>query len=158
MQDELFDDLLSRIKGRKVLILGIGNRMRGDDAVGSLLAERLQGRVNVPVIDTSDVPENYLGPIESADADLALIIDAADFGGQPGDVALIDMEHLKDVAMSTHNASLTLLFLAIPIEHRPEALLLGIQPGPTETGRGLSEAVEKTMIRLESLLVDLLGK
>lgn len=158
MQNKLFEELRRRVHGKKILLLGVGNRLRGDDAVGSLLVEKLQGRVNVPLIDASDVPENYLGPIEAADADLVLIIDAADFGGQPGDLTLADMEHLKDVAMSTHNASLNLLFLAIPIERRPQALLVGIQPASMEAGRGSSEAVEKTMIELEAVLVDLFGK
>ena len=93
----MIKDLQQRIQGKKVLILGIGNRLRGDDALGSLLAEGLVGKVNVPVIDASDVPENYLGPIESSGADLVIVLDGADLGATPGDLSLIEMEQLREL-------------------------------------------------------------
>jgi len=151
----LIPDLQQRIQGKNVLILGIGNRLRGDDAVGSILAEDLAGKVNVPVIDAGDVPENYLGPIESSGADLVIVLDAADLGASPGDLSLIEMEQLKGVGLSTHTANLALLFKAIPTENRPDALLVAIQPEQTETGLGLSRSVEVAMEGVEQMLVTL---
>ncbi len=148
-------DLQQRIQGKKVLILGIGNRLRGDDAVGSILAEDLAGKVNVPVIDAGDVPENYLGPIESSGADLVIVLDAADLGASPGDLSLIEMEQLRGVGLSTHTANLALLFKAIPAENRPDALLVAIQPEQTEAGLGLSRSVEMAMEGVEHMLVTL---
>lgn len=151
----LIEELRERIGDKKVLVLGIGNRLCGDDAVGSILAERLIQRVDVAIIDAEDVPENYLGPIEASGADLVLVLDAADLGANPGDISLVEMDKLKEVGLSTHSANLALLFKVIPPERRPDAILVAIQPGQTEAGLGLSRSVEIAMDGLEKLLVRL---
>jgi hydrogenase 3 maturation protease len=124
----MIEELRQRTRNKKVLILGIGNRLRVDDAVGSILAERLAKKLDIPIIDASDVPENYLGPIEASGADLVLVLDAADLGASPGDLALIEMSQLKELGVSTHTANLALLFKVIPQSHRPDAVLVAIQP------------------------------
>jgi hydrogenase 3 maturation protease len=154
----MIEELQQRIKDKKVLILGIGNRMRGDDAVGSILAERLAKKLDIPIIDASDVPENYLGPIEASGADLVLVLDAADLGASPGDLSLIEMSQLKEVGISTHTANLALLFKVIPQSHRPDAVLVAIQPEQTEAGQGLSRSVDIAMKGLERLLIGLFDK
>jgi hydrogenase 3 maturation protease len=154
----MIEELQQRIKDKKVLILGIGNRMRGDDAVGSILAERLAKKLDIPIIDASDVPENYLGPIEASGADLVLVLDAADLGASPGDLSLIEMSQLKEVGVSTHTANLALLFKVIPQSHRPDAVLVAIQPEQTEAGQGLSRSVDIAMKGLERLLIGLFDK
>jgi len=151
----MFEELRQRTLNKKVLILGIGNRLRGDDAVGSILAERLKKKLDVPIIDAEDVPENYLGPIETSGANIVLVLDAADLGANPGDFSLIEMSQLKEIAVSTHTANLSLLFRAIPVDRRPDAVLVAIQPEQTEAGLGLSRSVAMAMRALERLLVQL---
>ena len=153
----MFEKLQQDIQGKKILILGLGNRLRGDDAAGSILAERLIGKIDVAIIDAEDVPENYLGPIEASGADLVLVLDAADLGAAPGDVSLVEMAQLKELPLSTHTSNLALLFKAIPPESRPEAILVAIQPEQTEAGRGLSRSVEASIEGVEKLLVRLFG-
>jgi len=152
----MFDELQNRTAGKKVLILGIGNRMRGDDGVGSILAERLGKRkLGIPIIDAADVPENYLGPIEGSGADLVLVLDAADLGASPGDLSLIEMDQLMQMGVSTHAANLSLIFQVFPASQRPDALLLAIQPEQMELWQGLSPNVEIAIKGLERLLVRL---
>jgi hydrogenase 3 maturation protease len=151
----MLDELERIIDGKKVLLLGVGNRWRGDDGVGSYLVKRLQNKINIPLIDASDVPENYIGPIESSGANLVLIVDAADIGANPGDIALVEVDKIKNFGISTHTANLSLLFKVIPQEKRPDALLVAIQPGSTETGKGLSEAVRDSLDGLEYLFLQL---
>jgi hydrogenase 3 maturation protease len=154
----MIEELQQRTQDKKVLILGIGNRLRGDDAVGSILAERLAKKLDIPIIDASDVPENYLGPIEASGADLVLVLDATDLGASPGDLSLIEMSQLKEVGISTHTANLALLFKVIPQSHRPDAVLVAIQPEQTEAGQGLSRSVDIAMKGLERLLIGLFDK
>ena len=151
----MIDELEKIIEGKRVLLLGVGNRLRGDDGLGSYLIKRLQNKINIPLIDASDVPENFIGPIEESGADLILIVDAADIGANPGDIALVDVDKLKSFGISTHTANLSLLFKVIPQDRRPEALLVAVQPASTETGRGLSEAVRNSLDGLEHLFLQL---
>ena len=58
-----FHDRLKRLLIGKVVIVGIGNSLRGDDALGPLLVERLKERVKVPCIDAGRSLENYIGKI-----------------------------------------------------------------------------------------------
>ena len=54
----MLEHLKSHLKG-KVVILGVGNLMRGDDGVGSLLASGIQGKVpfTVCLLYTSDAAD-----------------------------------------------------------------------------------------------------
>ncbi|MBN1449551.1 MAG: hydrogenase 3 maturation endopeptidase HyCI [Anaerolineales bacterium] len=149
-------ELSSRLAGKRVLVLGVGNRLRGDDAVGPLLVDHLQGKVNVPLIDAGDVPENYLGPIEESGADLVLVLDATDLGAKVGDAAIFDIEQIQGKSISTHTANLGLLFKVMPPETRPQVIVLGIQPGNIEFGQGLSDPVRATMENLTVMLIEVL--
>jgi hydrogenase 3 maturation protease len=151
----MINELQKIIEGKKVLLLGVGNRLRGDDGIGSYLVKRLEKKINIPLIDASDVPENYIGPIEASGANLVLIVDAADIGANPGEIALVDLDKIKNLGFSTHTANLSLLFMVIPQDKRPDAVLVAVQPGSTETGRGLSEAVRNSLDGLEHLFLQL---
>jgi hydrogenase 3 maturation protease len=150
----MFAELDLRLTGKRILLLGVGNRLRGDDAVGSLLVEYLQGKVDIPLIDAGDVPENYLGPIEDSGAEVVLVVDATDMGANAGDIAIFDIEQVQEKFVSTHTANLGLMFKVIPPEKRPQVIVLGIQPGNMELGQGLSEPVQATLERLEEVFIE----
>jgi hydrogenase 3 maturation protease len=153
----MLDEINARIEDKNVLLLGVGNRSRGDDGVGSYLIKRLQRKVNIPLLDAGDVPENCISQIESSGANMVLIVDAADFNASPGEIALIDFADMRKNGVSTHTANLELLFKVIPRNKRPETLLVAIQPG-SSTGKGLSEAVRDSLDGLESVFVSLFKK
>lgn len=97
----MFEEIQQRTRGNKVLIPSIGNRLREDDAVDFFLAERLTKKLDVPIIDAGEMTDNYLGQIEASSADLVLVLDAADLSASPGDLSLIEMSQLKEMAIST---------------------------------------------------------
>ncbi len=150
--EEMIEELQKRLKGKRTLILGIGNTMRGDDGVGPALIERLQGKVSATLIDGGEVPENYLGPIEAAKPEVVLIVDAADLKAQPGDAALIELEQLAQTGISTHNASLGLFASVVKQLTGADILALAVQPKHNSFGTGISEEVGRT---LEWLAVEL---
>jgi hydrogenase 3 maturation protease len=151
-------ELRDRINHKNVLILGLGNRARGDQGVGSALVGRLQGRVYVPLIDARDMPESYLRPIEAAHADVILVVDAAELGTRPGQIALLELDQLRSSGVSTHTANLGALFRLIPAEVRPEVLLVAIQPASDGAGPGLTSAVRQSLEGLVGLFVELFGE
>jgi hydrogenase 3 maturation protease len=151
----MIEELQARIADKKVLLFGVGNRQRGDDGVGSYLLKRLQKKINIPVLDAGDVPENYISQIEASGANFVLIVDAADFGASPGEIALFELNDLKRIGASTHTANLPLLLKVIPKDKRPDTLLVAIQPGSTSPGKGLSDAVRSSLDGLDALFVRL---
>ena len=156
-QPDLLEEFRQRVEGKRVLILGVGNRLRGDDGLGPRLLDRLRGKLTLPMIDAGDVPEHFLRPIESAHPDLVLVIDAAGINASPGDIALLELDQVGGRAISTHSVNLRLLFQVIPADRRPEVLVLAVQPESSEPGDKLSHAVDIALEGIESLLLGTLG-
>jgi hydrogenase 3 maturation protease len=151
----MLEKLKKRLQGKKTIILGIGNPMRGDDGAGPALIERLQGKVSATLIDAGEVPENYLGPIESAAPEVVLIVDAADLKASPGDVALIELDQLAQTGISTHNASLGLFASVVQRLTGADILVLAVQPEVNSFGAGISEEVERTLEWVEGALEEI---
>ncbi len=123
-------------------ILGIGNRLWRDDGVGSVLAERLKAaNPEAPIFDGGMAPENYLEKVAAARPEHILLIDAADFGGEPGEWRLFSGEELAFTGVSTHAGSPRML--AAYLEERTGARveLLAIQPADAGEGSELSPKV-----------------
>jgi hydrogenase 3 maturation protease len=137
----------------RVCILGIGNRERGDDAAGSLLAESLQRRSRAVAIDAGAVPENYLGKVVRVDPDVILVVDAMDFGAAPGTVARIDSDRLATVGLSTHALSLAMAVEYLSRCSRAHVVVIGIQPARLGPGPGVSQAVAGALASLRQQLL-----
>ena len=120
-------ELSLRLKGN-VLLIGIGNTLRSDDSAGPALIALLEGKVKAGLLDAGEVPESFFGRILDAQADAIVVIDAADFGGAPGDVAVLEMEDFAGRSASTHQLPLDLFFRCIKESSRAEIFALGIQP------------------------------
>ncbi|HZD58428.1 MAG TPA: hydrogenase maturation protease [Anaerolineales bacterium] len=150
-------DLLSQLQrctqGKRVLIVGVGNRLRGDDALGGILVERLAGKTRATLIDAGDVPENYLGVIRMAQPELIIFVDAAEIGGQPGDIALVGAEEMLPANGWTHSAGLDLTVTYLRSELMVvDIFLLAVQPGTTAFGDDLSPPVRSALLHLENLI------
>ncbi|MFH1721906.1 MAG: hydrogenase maturation peptidase HycI [Candidatus Altiarchaeota archaeon] len=139
----------------KVSILCVGNDLNGDDGVGPYIYERikdLEGE-KVQIIDARTVPENFVGPIKDFQPNVVLVIDAADFGGKPGEWRFIEGKDIGNFSVSTHGMNLGLIEKMLGKEGI-EVVFLGIQPKQTELGEGLSEDVRK---RVENLISEIKG-
>jgi len=138
-----------------VVILGVGNTLKGDDAAGPLVCERLSGRVSATVIDAGAVPENYIGPVLEALPDVLFVVDAVDFGGRPGQIRVCMPEEIRGFAFSTHALSLHLSIELICRETNLEVRVIGIQASGTKLGDCLSPAVRDAAETLADTLIEL---
>jgi len=143
-------DNLSHLKlhlSGKAVVLGIGNTLRSDDGVGSLLVNGISGKVPFIVYDGSSSPENYLGKIIKDNPDNILLVDAVDFGGKPGEFTVLEGESVETVNFfSTHDASISFAIDYLK-KSLPDTgiLVLAIQPASIAFGEGLSAEVCKTL-------------
>jgi len=168
-------DLVSRRKGR-VVIVGVGNPLKGDDGAGPFLIQQLKkwdcpspsGRKGlsqifltgrnkkgtVPVlVDAGEVPENYTGAITKAKPDTILIVDAADFGGKPGEIKMFGAGEINKAGFTTHSMSLNVFTEYLKQETGAEILLLAIQPKTVKPGVSLSQEVKTSIGNIIQALV-----
>lgn len=127
------------------VLLGVGNRLRGDDAIGSLITEELEDIEGLVVFDCGTTPENFIGPVVRLQPARILLVDACAFGGQPGEFRLFgrqDLERLAGGFLSTHTLPLSLVVAMLEQEVSATIQLLGIQPAQLEPCAGLSPAMQ----------------
>lgn len=155
--DQQLRGTLAQWRRSRVVILGVGNTLKGDDAAGPAVCERLSGRVSARVIDTGATPENYIGRILEASPDVLLIVDAVDFGGRPGEIRLCTPDQIRAPAFCTHALSLNLAIDLIRHERRLEVYLIGMQADRLQFGDGLSAAASGAVETLVSAFIEIFG-
>ena len=148
----MLESLSNRLKG-KVMILGVGNPLRGDDGVGPYLIEQLKGQVNAILLNCEEVPENFLGQIVENQPDSILIIDAINLGMSPGVAAILEEDELEGISWATHHASLRLFINCLKADTKANVLIMGIQPKSTEFGSAISAEVKETVGLLQSIIL-----
>ncbi|RLC65613.1 MAG: hydrogenase maturation peptidase HycI [Chloroflexi bacterium] len=143
------------------IVLGIGNRLGGDDAAGVCLIDMLiQKRHRVKslrsddlmAIDAGSAPEGYTSAIRQYRPDLLIVVDAADMGLSPGALRIITPEQINIPSFSTHHLPLS-IFISYVKEFCGSILLVGIQPKQTETGGIISEAVRQSVNTLTEVIL-----
>ena len=139
-------------------MLGIGNPLRGDDAVGLRVIHNLQGKVpeNVLLLECEMVPENYLSKIEQFKPTHVLMVDAAQLNKEAGASRLIPVEEIAGTALSTHTLPLSFLAEIIKQNVGAKVMLLGIQPGIIEFREGLSLKLQEASNKIADLIVTVL--
>lgn len=147
----VLEELRRRLQGR-VVIVGVGNELRGDDGFGPAVIERLRGRVVADLLDCGEVPESYLGRITSLMPDSILVVDAVDLDAAPGAMALLEPDDLVDKLGFTHSPTLGLFLKFLENETGAKATILGVQPGSRALGEGLSAGVAASMDAVCALL------
>jgi hydrogenase maturation protease len=121
--------------GKKVLVAGVGNQLRADDAFGVEVAHRLMAMdlpEGVKVVETGiggialvqELQEGY---------DALVVIDAVDRGRPPGHVMLIllDVPHVDDMEWGERYDFLADIHLATPERALIMSKALGVLPEDT---------------------------
>jgi len=145
---------------KRIVICGIGNDIRGDDAFGVIVAERLKGMIedpNVLVINCGEVPENYTGKIKDFEPDLVVFVDAVDFRGEVGEYIIADPEGTIGEAVSTHGLPLKFVTQFMRTMIKAEFILIGCQPGSTGLFEEPSDLIKGRAERLAELLAGILN-
>ena len=93
------------------------------------------------VVDAGLAPEGCSGLVRRFGPDLVLFVDAAEAGGAPGTVRVLDRRSMGGVGGSTHTLPLSLLAGYLSEELGCRVALVGIQPSDTALGDPLSPPV-----------------
>jgi len=138
-------------------IFGIGNQLRGDDAVGLeavAMLRRTLGRASefARIHGLSSNPERLISALASR-GERIMIIDAVEAKTEPGAIVFARLSETRFGFFATHNIPLRL----IPgvAENAADTYLVGIQPDSTLVGEGLSPVVRKSCDRLVAMIAGL---
>ncbi len=147
----------------RIAVLGIGSELRGDDAAGILVADKLQklltrsrsGRVKV--FDGGTAPENLTGEIirflrEGKGVGHVVLVDAADLKAKPGSICLLSPDDLAGVSFSTHQLPMSILVSYLQKSVGCNVTLMGIQPKDVKFGAKVSPEIRKAASSLASML------
>jgi hydrogenase maturation protease len=132
----------------QVALLGLGNLMRTDDAVGMLTLRRLEecGRLphEVRVIEGGTLGLDLLDSLRGISH--LLVLDAVDTGVVPGTLLRFEDEEIDSlpISKSVHLLGFSDLMCALRLmDAAPtEVVLLGVQPASTDWGTVLTREVE----------------
>ncbi len=139
----------------RLVILGIGNKDRADDAAGVLCAESILQKLEnkhparLKVIIGFEVPENCTHEIRDYHPTHVLILDSVAGGKPPGEIFFVDPSRIVDDDVSTHRIPLPMLLRYLKESIGADVLIIGIQPGDTAPGGPVTPQV--------LISVDLLG-
>ncbi len=144
----------------RVVVVGIGNAFRSDDAVGLRVAAGLLGRLpqGVEVVACEGEPTRLLEVWEGADA--VVVVDAIRSGADTGAVRRIDLvsDELPDELFrgSTHHFSLAdTVRLARALGRLPRvAVLYGIEGGSFAAGEDVGQAAGRGAAEAAELVVE----
>jgi hydrogenase 3 maturation protease len=168
-----FIELKKRLKG-KIVLVGIGNRFRGDDGAGPELVKSIKSTIedfdkriqsSIPsqsfnldsklvLMDVHEVPENYLGKIIEYEPDTIVLVDAVDFGYPPGTIRILHQDVSLAEGLTTHNSSLELTMRYLKEKTNAFIFLLGIQPGKIKMNMKISKPVIKAIKQIEKWIID----
>ncbi|TAN40957.1 MAG: hydrogenase 3 maturation endopeptidase HyCI [Nitrospirae bacterium] len=138
----LIKDLFEPVPGGVTLVITVGNGLRSDDGAGPYIAAKAaEPHPGVALLDAGDKPENVLDKAVSFKPARTIIIDAADFGGQPGDIRLLPEDAIPSNTLTTHTFPLPVVAKMIAEDTGSEIFFIGIQPKSMAFGEGLSDEV-----------------
>jgi hydrogenase maturation protease len=135
-------------KEARVLVIGVGNDFRGDDAAGLVVARRAEERT-VDGIAVMEAPSEGASLIDAWDGtDAVILIDAVRSGSAPGTIHRLSQRALTARAdlfhQSTHAISVAdAIELAGATKRLPKRLtVIGIEGEDFRAGLGLSREVD----------------
>ena len=147
----------------RVIVIGVGNAFRGDDAAGRAVAKRVQERVpdELEVVVCELEPTRLIDAWRGADA--ALVVDAVSSGAEPGTVHRFDATSQalpsREFRSSTHALGIgETIELARAIGKLPASVVVfGIEGETFGSGTELSSAAQQGVERAVELVLEEAG-
>lgn len=131
------------------LLMCIGNRDGGDDAIGPYIADKLKNYINIKTLDCGIVPENYTSMIKNLNPENLIIIDAFEMSLKPGEIRIVPYDKIGVMHVSTHGIPISVLVKYLK-QYLSKITIIGIQP------KKLSGKITDEVKRSADLLVNLI--
>ena len=160
----LTNKLKSNLDGAKrIAVLGVGSELRADDNAGMLIAQELERSeaqinkaVDLKVFLGHTAPENLSGEIKKFEPTHVIIIDTADIGKKPGEIALFTPENIGGISFSTHKLPIKVLASYLTQSFDCKVIIIGIQPKTLDFGKNVSREVIASIKEISKEIKDVM--
>jgi hydrogenase maturation protease HycI len=143
----------SEMLAARGVVVGIGNRMCGDDAAGPVVIDRIKNRWQAYCVDAGVALENYVEKIARLEPQAVLLVDAVYRGLEPGTVSVIEETELSGAGISTHAPSIRMPIDYLKIRTSASILLMGIEPVQVHMDAAMSDKVARAVSDVAEYLV-----
>ncbi len=158
-RDNIKRELAGRLQGigpDRVVFVGVGNRLRGDDGIGPALVDLLAKKVP-HALDAGSAPENVTSLIRRMGPRAVIFLDAAGLGdAPPGYARVIEAGDVEKLGVSTHHISLDAVMEYIKGATGADVFLVGVQPERVGEGEGISPSLRRPLEELAEAMVSVL--
>ena len=138
----------------RTVVVGIGNRLCGDDAFGPALIDRLKGTVPFDLWDAGISPEGDVGRIAALNPDSVLLADALAWGAPPGEIGFFLASNLPWQGVSTHALSLQLVVEHMAVRLDGPVALIGVQPAQVQFGSPLNDGANEALNAVARCIIE----
>ncbi len=128
-----------------VVVIGMGNELRADDAVGLYVVRLLKPSWNdrLKVFEGHMTPEAFIGPACASHPTHVLIVDAAELGKKPGVWQILSPDDVEQGLFTTHTIPAVEVVAEIKRRCHACVVFLGIQPKSRDISLGLSKECQQ---------------
>jgi len=144
--------IFSRALKGKLVIIGIGNILRGDDAFGPALIEKLKDKVNAVCIDAGSAPENYTGKVVKESPQAVILADAAHLGLEPGEYDILSKDEISKTGFTTHDLSPNMFMDYLENETKADIYMLAVQPERVSFGDEMSDKIKEAIDQITEMI------
>lgn len=146
----------------KILVAGIGNKLKSDDGFGPQVVEELTKRELPPDVDVIDYGTSSLKALlDLKEYDLVIFVDAIDKGKKAGEIFIVKprLEELEEtIEISLHEVDLEkMLTMAKTLKMLPKkVIIIGCQPKELSDEIKMSEEVKEAVKKTVEIIVKIL--
>ena len=134
---------------KRIVVLGLGNRLMSDEGVGSHIVERFQTQADkYPLVDFIDAGTGGMSILHRIkDHEKAVIIDCAYMKTKPGTIKKFRPDEVKSVKKLAHHSLhdvdvLKIIELSKQLDQCPDKIVIfGIEPEKIEQSYELSSSI-----------------
>ncbi|RMH62834.1 MAG: hydrogenase maturation protease [Calditrichaeota bacterium] len=141
-----------------VTVIGIGNRLRGDDAVGPVVIDRLQNSLSAENLKLAELDSDAFALLDYLlNEEYIILVDCAQMGAVPGTVKTFPLEKARlsgsEHLVSLHGFSFAEIHeMAAGLGAAARCTIVGIQPANVRFGDKLSPEVEQVIPRVLEII------
>lgn len=154
---------------KRVVVLGVGNSLLGDDGFGPATAQFILRNMEVPAdvlvldVGTAVMPVLFDIILSDVGPKRLIILDTIDLGKRPGELVEVSVEQLPQTrgsVFSFHTFSARRVLQELKDRKGVEVTILACQAEsiPSEIQEGLSESVEDAVGRAAQIVLEMAGK